>query len=236
VKRGASQGCGVVAARRYSGSNILAPTALFAAVFAVVLVVAEVGAAPPASAGRLTVRLVTGAEPLAAGSEVELRVYEVGGRMRRFALAHGEAWSRDSTHVISVDLAEALDPRSVTRYAVYYRGFPNLPAWEIASAEVDTAGDGAAPVRLLDATLAGAIAGQGELSTEERSAGSLVCVTDADCDDHRSCNGIERCAPQAAGSDARGCVKGAPVVCPVNQICSEGRGCRGPDSIGKSPR
>ncbi len=199
----------------------------------VLLGTAMVHAAP---AGRLTVRLVTGAQALAAGSDVELRIYEVGGRTRRVALTHGEAWSRDSTHVISVELAEALDPRGVMRYAIYYRGAaPDLPAWEIASAEVETAGAGTAPERLLDVSLSGAIAGQGELSTEQRSAGSLVCVTDADCDDQRSCNGIERCSPQSAAADARGCLKGAPVVCPVNQICGEGHGCRGPDSIGKSP-
>jgi len=211
----------------------LAVAVVCATVLAMVFGTAKVHAAP---AGRLTVRLVTGAEPLAAGSDVELRIYEVGGRTRRLALAHGEAWLRDSTHVISVELADALDPRAVMRYAIYYRGaVAGLPAWEITSADVETAGTGTAPERLLDVTLSGAIAGQGELSTVERSVGSLVCVTDADCDDHRSCNGIERCAPQAAGADARGCLKGAPVVCPVNQICSEGRGCRGPDSIGKSP-
>ena len=50
----------------------------------------------------------------------------------------------------------------------------------------------------------------------------MTCVSDADCDDHRRCNGRERCAPRSAGADARGCVSGQPTVCPVNQVCSEG--------------
>ena len=56
----------------------------------------------------------------------------------------------------------------------------------------------------------------------------MICITDAECDDHRNCNGLERCAPQRRDADARGCVKGLPVVCPVNQVCSEEAGCRGP--------
>ena len=61
----------------------------------------------------------------------------------------------------------------------------------------------------------------------------MACKSDADCDDKRSCNGLERCAPRAAGADARGCVKGTPVVCPVNQVCGEGVGCRG---VGSAPK
>jgi hypothetical protein len=223
--------------RRAAERQFVCVPLFLALVVAAVLLEATCRAAPAAPVSRLTVRVVTGAEPLVAGSDVELRIYEIDGHTRHLALNHGEAWSRHSTHVIPVDLAAPLDPRAVMRFAISYRGaVAALPAWEIASAEVETQSGAAPPERLLDVTLAGAIAGQGELSTEERSAGSLVCVTDADCDDHRSCNGIERCAPQAAGADARGCVKGAPLVCPVNQICSEGRGCRGPDAIGKSPR
>ena len=33
--------------------------------------------------------------------------------------------------------------------------------------------------------------------------------------------------------DARGCVKGTPVVCPVNQVCGEGVGCHGTDTLKK---
>jgi len=60
-----------------------------------------------------------------------------------------------------------------------------------------------------------------------RDAGTMTCMTDADCDDQKACNGHERCAPHSPGADARGCVSGSPMVCPVNQICAEGRGCVG---------
>ena len=59
----------------------------------------------------------------------------------------------------------------------------------------------------------------------------MICSSDADCDDHRACNGKERCAPRSPGADARGCVKGAPVVCPVNQVCGEGVGCHGTSAL-----
>ncbi len=190
----------------------------------------------PAAVSHLTVRLVTGSQTLVAGSEVELRIYTIGGRVLRLPLAHGDSWSRDSTRMIPVNLPEPLDPRTVLRYSIYYRAAtPESPPWEIASADVELPSAGAAPELLLNAAVSGVIAKQGEVATVERSAGSLVCVTDSDCDDHRSCNGIERCRPRAAGADARGCVKGTPVVCPVNQICTEGRGCVGAESYGKVP-
>jgi len=43
-------------------------------------------------------------------------------------------------------------------------------------------------------------------------------------------NGRERCAPRSAGADARGCVKGLPVACPVNQVCTEEHGMPGLDT------
>ena len=183
-----------------------------------------------AAASHLQVRITTGAEELAAGSVVELRIYESGKSVRRLPLTHGESWSRDSTRVIPLTLIEALDPRDVARFALYYRAAsPLSPPWEVVAAEVDVESGHAAPERLLNATLAGVIAQRGELATEERDAGSMRCATDADCDDHRKCNGHERCAPQSREADARGCVKGLPLACPVNQVCSEDRGCHGPD-------
>jgi hypothetical protein len=80
---------------------------------------------------------------------------------------------------------------------------------------------------LLDTTLSGVIARQGELATTDGDQAALICVTDADCDDKRACNGRERCDPRSREADSRGCVKGTPVVCPVNQVCGEGVGCRG---------
>lgn len=181
---------------------------------------------------RLEVRVVTGAEELSAGSSLELRIYEAGKSVRRLPLVHGESWPRDSTHIIPVKLGEPLDPRTVLRFSLYYRAAnPLAPALEIVSADVELPSTGDAPQRLLDATLSGTIARQGELATVDRDQSALACVTDADCDDKRACNGIERCAPHTAGADARGCVKGTPVVCPVNQVCGEGVGCRGlPDN------
>lgn len=190
-------------------------------------------AATPVSAASVTqlqVKVVTGGQELAAGSRVELRLYEAGKDVRRMSLTHGEAWPRDSTLVIPVTLSAPLDPRTVVRFGLYYQAAsPLAPSWEVVSAEVDLPTSGGPPERLLDATLTGVISRQGELATVERDLGTLTCITDADCDDHRRCNGQERCAPDRAGADARGCVKGAPLVCPVNQVCIDERGCRGLD-------
>jgi hypothetical protein len=188
-----------------------------------------VGAAPVSN---LEVRVVTGALELSAGSVLELRIYETGKQVRHFALAHGEAWPRDSTHLIPLSLAEPLDPRAVSRFALYYRAAsPLTPPLEVVAADVDLSPGGEHPDRLLNTTLSGTITRQGELATEERDAASMSCVTDADCDDHRSCNGHERCAARSAQADARGCVAGKPVVCPVNEVCSESRGCLGTAAI-----
>lgn len=174
------------------------------------------------------VRIVTGLADLSAGSYLELRIYEAGKPVRRLPLTHGEAWPRDSTRVIPLTLNEALDPRNVQRFSLYYRAAsPLAPPWEVVAADVDLSAGRDPQQLLLNATLSGEIAGQGELATVERDASTMVCSTDADCDDHKSCNGREHCAPHTAGADARGCVNGSPVVCPVNQICAEGRGCVG---------
>ena len=189
-----------------------------------------IGQAVPVSS--LEVRIVNGAKELSTGSELELRIYEAGKGVRRLPLAHGEAWLPESTHLIPVKLNEALDPRNVVRFAIYYRaGSPLAPAWEVAAADVELPTPQGSPVRLLDATLSGVIARQGELASVEREASAMTCSSDADCDDGRTCNGRERCAPRTPGADARGCVKGIPVVCPVNQVCGEGVGCYGPNAL-----
>jgi hypothetical protein len=181
-----------------------------------------------ATVSHIQVRVVTGASELTAGSLLELRIYEAGKAARHLLLTHGETWPRDSTRIIPLALQDPLDPRAVLRFGLFYRAAsPLAPAWEVVAAEVELPSGGAAPERLLNATLSGIIERQGELATEEREPGMMACVSDADCDDHRSCNGHERCAPRSAGADARGCVKGLPVVCPVNQVCTEGHGCRG---------
>jgi hypothetical protein len=181
---------------------------------------------------RLEVRVVTGAAELSAGSDLELRIYESGKNVRRLPLVHGEAWLPSSTHLVPVKLNESLDPRNVQRFALYYKaGNPLAPAWEVVAADVEIPAGQETPQRLLDATLSGIIAKQGELASVERDQASMVCSSDADCDDHRACNGKERCAPRTSGADARGCVKGAPVVCPVNQVCGEGVGCHGTNAL-----
>jgi hypothetical protein len=186
---------------------------------------ATVGAVP---VSRLEVRVVTGADELSAGSSLELRIYEAGKGVRRLPLVHGEAWPRDSTHIIPVKLSDALDPRDVVRFSLYYRSAnPAAPELEIVAADVELPSAKQPPEKLLDATLSGVIARQGELATVDRDQATLACRSDSDCDDKRTCNGQERCAPRTAGADARGCVKGTPVACPVNQVCGEGAGCRG---------
>jgi hypothetical protein len=185
---------------------------------------------------RLEVRIVTGGAELSAGSDVELRIYEPGKSVRRLPLVHGEGWLPDSTHLIPVKLTDALDPRNVTRFAIYYRaGTPLAPAWEVVAADVELPSAEGSPVRLLNATLSGVISKQGELASSERDQAAMLCSTDAECDDHKTCNGRERCAPRSPGADARGCVKGSPMVCPVNQVCGEGVGCYGTGSLKTLP-
>ena len=177
------------------------------------------------------VRIVTGAADLAAGSYLELRIYEAGKAVKRVALTHGEGWPRDSTRVIPLTLNEAIDPRNVQRFSLYYRAAnPLSPPLEVVSAGVDLSAGREPPRLLLDTTLSGEIAQQGELATLDRDARSMTCMSDADCDDQKACDGVERCAPHSPGADARGCVAGRPMVCPVNEICAEGRGCVGAGS------
>jgi hypothetical protein len=178
------------------------------------------------------VRVVTGPNELSAGSYVELRIYEAGRAVRRYPLTHGEAWAADSTRIIPLAMNEALDSRNVLRFSLYYRAAsPLSPPWQVVAADVDLSAGREPPERLLDTTLSGEIARQGELATLDRDASTVACRSDADCDDAKACNGKERCAPHTPGADARGCVSGRPVVCPVNQICTEGRGCVGAGSL-----
>jgi hypothetical protein len=184
--------------------------------------------AEAAPVSHLQVRVVTGSDDLTAGSSLELRIYEAGKSVRRLPLVHGESWPHDSTHIIPVKLSDPLDPRNVMRFSLYYRSAsPAVPELEIVAADVELPGAVGSPELLLDATLSGVIPRQGELATMDRDQAAIACKSDSDCDDRRSCNGQERCAPHTPDADARGCVKGTPVACPVNQVCSEGVGCRG---------
>jgi hypothetical protein len=194
-------------------------------VFLMTLIAAAAHAVP---VSHIQVRIVTGMTDLSAGSYLELRIYEAGKEVRRLPLTHGEAWPHDSTRVIPLTLNDALDPRSVMRFSLYYRAAsPLAPPWEVIAADVDLSAGRGPQQLLLGTTLSGEIAKQGELASLDRDASTLRCMTDTDCDDHKSCNGHERCAPSTPGADARGCISGSPVVCPVNQVCTEGRGCVG---------
>jgi hypothetical protein len=198
-----------------------------------VLMAASAAAAP---VRQLEVRIVIGAQQLTTGSDLELRIYETNKEVRRLPLAHGEAWLPDSMHLIPLRLSESLEPRNVRRFALYYRpGSPLSPPFEIISADVELPSSGGEPQKLLGMTLSGVIARQGELATEDREQSAGLCLSDADCDDQRTCNGRERCAPHSREADARGCVKGTPVVCPVNQVCGEGIGCHGVSQAPPSP-
>src|ERR1700730_3356936 len=100
---------------------------------------------------RLEVRVVTGADELSAGSSLELRIYESGRTVRRLPLVHGEAWPRDSTHIIPVQLNDALDPRNVVRFSLYYRSAnPSAPELEIVAADVELPSTKVPPERLRD--------------------------------------------------------------------------------------
>lgn len=184
---------------------------------------------------RLLVRIVTGNEGAPPGAHVELRLREAGRPERQIPIAGSAPWPAGSTRTVPVALSEPLDPDEVARFSIYYRGPAGAPpsAWEIASAEVFAlSADGRE--RPLGAALQGLIRREGEISSAERAASSLACMTDADCDDGRACNGRERCEPGARNADARGCVSGTPVSCPTNQVCVERLGCRGMDGAASS--
>ena len=141
-----------------------------------ILLVGMLGAASALAipVSRLEVRIVTGAEELSAGSSLELRIYEAGKSVRRLPLVNGEAWPRDSTHVIPVKLSDPLDPGSVVRFSLYYRSAsPSAPGLEIVAADVEVPSSKESPERLLDTTLSGTIARQGELATTDRDPAAL---------------------------------------------------------------
>jgi hypothetical protein len=201
------------------------PSPIWSILAAALLWAGNVSAAP---VRQLEIRIVIGAHELTPTSDLELRIYEANGVVRRLPVAHAEPWLPDSTHLIPLRLNEALEPRNVQRFALYYRSGSALAApFEIIAADVELPSSGGEPQKLLGMTLAGVIARQGELATEDGPQAAGACRTDDDCDDKRVCNGRERCAPHSPGADARGCVKGTPVVCPVNQVCGEGIGCHG---------
>ena len=139
--------------------------------------VAAVSRAVPVS--HLQVRVVTGPTELSPGSYVELRIYEAGKAVRRYPLTHGEAWARDSTRVIPLTLNDALDPRNVLRFSLFYRAAsPLSPPWQVVAADVDLSAGREPSQLLLGTTLSGEIARQGELATLERDVSTISCMSD----------------------------------------------------------
>jgi hypothetical protein len=208
------------------------PRHLLAFALASTVVCAGLVAAPAAFAAadvtRLEVRIVTGADGAGAGGYAELRVRELGKAERRIPLARGDGWPAGSTRVVPVTLPEPLDADAVARVGIYYRtANPSAPdSWEIARADV-YALRGTERIRLGGNSIQGVVLREGELASGERAASSLTCVTDSDCSDGKTCNGTEICRPGGRDADVRGCVRSAPISCPVNQACIEGQGCRG---------
>lgn len=49
---------------------------------------------------------------------------------------------------------------------------------------------------------------------------AVPCGADADCDDGNLCNGSERCEPNAANADERGCVPGEALACDDGIACT----------------
>lgn len=60
----------------------------------------------------------------------------------------------------------------------------------------------------------------GDKAPVVRIAGQDICTRDSQCSDGVFCNGAERCAPQAANADRRGCVAGSP-PCRQGETCVE---------------
>jgi len=110
---------------------------------------------------------------------LELRIYEAGKSVRAPAAGAREAWPRDSTHIIPVKLSEALDPRNVGAFSLYYRSAsPLAPELEIVRRDVELPSKQGAAERLLDATLSGVITRQGELANHGPDQAALMCRTD----------------------------------------------------------
>jgi alpha-tubulin suppressor-like RCC1 family protein len=84
--------------------------------------------------------------------------------------------------------------------------------------------EGLGPAARLGVALLAAALGCGDDAAPVDGGGggeaATACSADAMCDDGLFCNGVERCAPGAAGADAFGCTR-ADVPCVAGQRCDE---------------
>ena len=193
------------------------------------------GAADGVLVSTLDVTVTAGATDLPAGAALELKIYEQGPVARSLPLTHGESWPAGATRVMRVALDRPLDPRRVRRFSLAYRtARGGIAAWEVESAHVEWQANGERQ-RLLAANLTGVVAVDRELASAELMDSQMLCATDADCDNGRTCDGVERCEPASRHADARGCVSGRPVICPINQVCVEHVGCRGLGASATAP-
>lgn len=184
--------------------------------------------ASPAVVSELEVALTSGTTALPADSTVQLKIYADSPVPRVFTLSRGTAWPAGATRIVPLRLDRPLAIATVRRFAISlsatHGGSP--ATWDVSSAVVEWSGpEGRA--RLLGANLSGVVAAGRDLASADQRDADLRCNTDADCDNGLECDGVERCLPGDSRADARGCVAGRPPVCPVNQVCSERKGCHG---------
>ena len=183
----------------------------------------------------LDVTVTAGDRPFPARATLLLKIYEQGPLPRVLTVVREGEWPAGATRIVRLVLDRPLESTRVRRFALALEAAAaDAAPWDVEAAYVEWQGS-AGRERLLASNLAGVVAVGRDLASAERRDGDGRCSTDSDCSDGLDCNGAERCAPAAAGADARGCVAGRPVVCPVNTVCAEHRGCTGPAPVRAAP-
>ena len=183
----------------------------------------------------LDVTVTGGERPFPAKATLLLRIYEQSPLPRVLTVVRDVEWPAGATRIVRLILDRPLESSRVRRFALSLEaGAADTASWDVESAFVEWQGP-AGRERLLAANLAGVVAVGRDLASAERREGDGLCNSDGDCSDGLDCNGLERCAPHAVGADARGCVVGRPIACPVNTVCAEHRGCVGPAPVRAAP-
>jgi hypothetical protein len=176
----------------------------------------------------IDVTVTAGMRPFPARAALLLKLYEQGPVPTVLTVVRDVEWPPGATRIVRLVLDRPFEPARVRRFALAIdTGAAGTATWDVESAFVEWQGP-AGRERLLASNLVGVVAAGRDLASAERHDGDWRCASDGDCSDGLECNGLERCAPEAAGADAHGCVTGRPMACPVNTVCAERRGCRGP--------